>query len=451
MITVQEVAKPDTVMASALEQFQSSEMATHNLAMVYEFEQYWLKERPRLRLFTLANFTRTDKRVHINVAISARTDTVSQLDTFNGFDKFCREQDLASVRLSEPLQLETLSIPKPWGQEVWYTAVEERGVCSVGGIPLPWLIHCFPDYVTGMAGDMSPILLKILDPHSQPVYGDLYFEMHREKTEVYIVTHVDKDAWPDGKGQIRYGFDRNKIEHYVSTTEFKQAYLAAVKDYQTTRREIDEQFDTLREQAGFEPRDPVPPVILSAWQERLPHSLRQLEADKRKRMEAFWGIRHLQVGDVVNVQPFTPHSLQHGVRVIEFQTPHYERFILSFAQKVLTQDDWDTEAALDQMVISPAWRSTFDPHEVHGATEENIASFDRFSVRRLTIQPGHTFTSEVDRYQLVIAVRGHIRVADQLLKEEQAVLLSAKAGLGSIFNPHTDESAICLLAAPHYQ
>ncbi len=451
MITVQDVAQPGTVMARALEQFQSSNMMTHNLALAYEFEQYWLKERPRLRLFTLANFIRKAARVHISVAISARSDVVSQLDTFNDFDTFCQEQDLAKVCLSEPLQLETLSIPKPWGQEVWYTAVEERGVCSVGGIPLPWLIHCFPDYVTGMAGDTSPILLKILDPHPQPVYGDLYFEMHSEKTEVYIVTHVDKDAWPDGKGEIRYGFDRNKIEQYASTAEFKRAYLAAVTDYQTTRREIDEQFDTFRTQQGFEPGDPVSPERLSAWQERLPRSLRQLEADKRKRMEAFAGIRYLQVGDVVNVQPFTPHSLQHGVRVIEFQTPHYERFILSFAQKVLTQDEWDTEAALDQMVISPTWRSTFDPHEVQGTTEENIASFQEFNVRRLTINPGHTFESEADGYQLVIAVKGHIRVAHQLLEEEQAVLLSADADLGSIFNPHADESVICLLAEPRYQ
>ena len=71
-------------------------------------------------------------------------------------------------------------------------------------------------------------------------------------------------------------------------------------------------------------------------------------------MESFTRLLDLRVGDVVRVEPYYPHSLQHGVRVVELQTPTYERFIISFAQQVVTQDHWDSEHAIAHMSLDPA-------------------------------------------------------------------------------------------------
>ncbi|MBT6892720.1 MAG: hypothetical protein HOA25_14560, partial [Gammaproteobacteria bacterium] len=51
------------------------------------------------------------------------------------------------ICLSRPLELETVSIPKPWGREIWYSGIEQRGVSTVKGVPLPWLLSVFGDYL----------------------------------------------------------------------------------------------------------------------------------------------------------------------------------------------------------------------------------------------------------------------------------------------------------------
>ena len=82
------------------------------------------------------------------------------------------------------------------------------------------------------------------------------------------------------------------------------------------------------------------------------------EKNLRQEMNSFTSMHTLRVGDVISIPTYTPHALQHGVRAIEFQTPHYERQILSFAQKVLTQSDWDTESAIANAVITSEPAST---------------------------------------------------------------------------------------------
>ena len=44
------------------------------------------------------------------------------------------------ICLTRPFELETVSIQKPWGQEVWYSGIEQRGVSTVKSVPLPWLL-----------------------------------------------------------------------------------------------------------------------------------------------------------------------------------------------------------------------------------------------------------------------------------------------------------------------
>src|SRR5690606_22232694 len=105
--------------------------------------------------------------------------------------------------LDSPVALEPVVIPKPWGREVWYTGYEARGesrVVGAGGtMGLAGYLALAPEMLTG---NRPVVLLKVLDPSPVPVLGELYLEVHEHKREVYVVTHVDAGAWPDGTGYI---------------------------------------------------------------------------------------------------------------------------------------------------------------------------------------------------------------------------------------------------------
>jgi len=306
----------------------------------------------------------------------------------------------------QALRLSPTYIPKPWGREIWYTGVEQRGVCGFSDneteTPIPWLQAVMPDSAAGSAGE-SLILLKILDPSPEPVRGDLYFELHQEKREVYVVTHVDERAWPDGVGAIRYGFDSACRAQFSSDREFKAAYVKAVRDYEECRRRID----------ALPANAPVAPALHEA------------EAQRRKAMDRFTHLRPLRVGDVVKVPLLLPHSLQHGVRTVEFQTPVYERKILSFAQRVLTQDHWDTDQAAQIMHLEPPAEEAFELlHDEGGAKIERIVDFDDFEVRRVYLQSGAELQhNAVADYAVAMIVAGRLRLGGEDYQPGSALLL----------------------------
>ena len=330
------------------------------------------------------------------------------------------------VNLDAPLPLSTVRIDKPWGAEVWYTGIESRGVCRLGGTPMPWLITLAGPRLLG-GNEKAPVLLKILDPLPDAIYGDLYFEMHEEKIEVYIVTDIDSSAWPYGKGAIRFGFDPARLDAYGSHDAFAAAYLDTVREYRAVRQAIDARLDEMRERDGVATDEVVRPRQLEAWLAELDDELRAEETRLRKAMEGFSKLEPLAVGDVVRVPPLTPHSLQHGVRVIEFQTPHYERYILSFSQKVLTQDHWDTAEALSRV----NWDARLDESlpvvdQGDGWRIEMAADFPQFTVHRLSLASGATWRLNTqERYAIAIAVFGDISIGPEDLAPEQAVLLPA--------------------------
>src|SRR5690606_4251251 len=166
-------------------------------------------------------------------------------------------------------------------------------------------------------------------------------------------------------------------------------------------------------------------------------------------MEAFTGELRLGVGDVVKVPRLVPHSLQHGVRTVEFQTPVYERLILSFAQKVLTQSHWDTDEALDVLLMDPPAVEPFAVLEAgEGWQEELIVEFDDFEVRRLTLQPGAERQLRAPRdYSLCMAVGGALEVGQLTLEADQALLLPPVWRGGRVGNPGTVARTL-LLALP---
>ncbi len=317
------------------------------------------------------------------------------------------------IQLDAPVALQPVAIEKPWGQEIWFSGIEQRGESSVrqGDAQLP-LSHYLALAPQRLAQRAPPILLKILAPKAQAITGNLYFETHDTKREVYVVTHVDSTAWPDSKGAIRLGMNQTLRASYNSDEQFRAAYLAAVENYERIRRKIDDNHAS--------------------------SEIDELEESKlRQAMENFTAAVPLACGDVVQVAPGIPHSLQHGVRVFEFQTPTYERNIISFNQKVATQDHWDSRYAIANMSLAGPQAPTLETiSDTEDVRVERIVDFDEFVVLRVilaanTLWPIHHQDDHQDSYAMLAIISG-------------AASLTTKAGTVSLA---ADQSPAAFLPA----
>lgn len=424
----------------------------------YSFVQYYLADNPSIELLAVIG---VDSGNIKNIAVmpwqSGLENQLSACIDWLSVKDCLIEEGVPSFNLDVGIQLETIAIPKPWGQEIWYTGIEPRGQSRVtdglSSVPLPWLLSLLPEALTGKR-ERSLNLLKILDPLAEQVYGDLYFEQHEEKQEVYVVTHIDKQAWPTGKGGIRIGFDADKRSQYENDEACKAAFAKAVTNYEVIRRQIDLIIDDYREQQSIALDVPVNANQLKKWIKQLPVELIAKEEQLRAEMDSFKGLKPLSIGDVLKVPCYTPHSLQYGVRTIEFQTPVYERQIISFAQKVLTQDHWDTEAALCKTNLDIPTDDVLPViSNFNGVLIEEVVSFDSFYVWRLTLMVGAAYKLNINvNYAILITVCGAIKIsgdktnAPQILLPEQAALLS-KVTIKScveLCNNDTDETVILL-------
>lgn len=416
--------------------FARSDEVSDCFVFTYSFEQYYLPASPCLELLACVALSRDGDGVVARAAVleatsEAREALVCLAATPDDMQSYAGAFGAAWVDLFKALILKPVAIAKPWGQEIWYTGIEERGQSKVvgegvGETPLPWVLSLAPQLFSGGC-ERALCLLKILDPLPDEVYGDLYFEMHEEKREVYVVTHVDESAWPNGKGGIRFGFNQ-ALRAELGDTAFIQAYFESVKAYEEVRRDIDANFDERRLQLGVGINEPLSADVLKGWHALLPVSLQEQELMRRRSMESFTAVKELSLGDVVKVPCLTPHSLQHGVRTIEFQTPVYERKILSFAQKVLTQTHWDTEQALSLMSLAEPQSEPLPVlFESEMCSVEQVVQFDDFEVLRITLEPQSScdlqaFFSNVG-YALVMPVAGEVTLSGQDLPMENALLL----------------------------
>ncbi|MEM7077267.1 MAG: hypothetical protein AAF513_01450 [Pseudomonadota bacterium] len=315
------------------------------------------------------------------------------------------------------VSLAPVHIPKPWGQEIWYTGMEARGESQVVIDEVSWPLSAYlaqhPDPTAGAA----LLLLKILDPSPDADRGSLYFEVHEEKQEVYVVTHIDPTAWPDGCGAIRFGMSQTRRAASADDTTFRAEYRAAVGAYEQIRRAIDDR-------------------AVDA------ETARPEESRARQHMESFTELRPLRVGDVVSVPTWTPHALQHGVRVVEFQTQTYERYIISFNQKVLTQDHWDTAHAVERMQLEAPADPVF---EAVAPGVERIASFDDFNVWRVSFDVIQTLPMPPQiPYAVAMGISGEFACGDLTLQPGHACLIPHTAIAGQSIHG----SGVLLLAAP---
>lgn len=415
--------------------------------------QYYLPDAPTTQLIALLAYRR---RLPVAVVVfeEGRFTVDSVPTSQDALQGWAQARQLACVDLTQPLVLSPVHIPKPWGQEIWFTGIESRGQSGVRDdsghqVPLPWLLALLPEFLT--AGQPRGVtLLKILDPLPEPVFGDLYFEMHQQKQEVYVVTRVDDRAWPEGVGGIRLGFCQAKRSQYSSDAAFKSAYLAAVQDYQRVRNQIDGLLDQQRLRAGIALNAAVPTVQLKSWLTDIPQSLIVQEQQLRAQLDSFAAVRSLAVGDVVRVPCYTPHSLLHGVTTVEFQTPVYERQILSFAQKVLTQSHWDTAAAMAAVNLDAP-----EPEQLplladqDGCRREQVVAFDDFSVERVNLLPGASINMALTgRYALIMGVAGALQLANRPLPASEAHFVAASSQ-GVALRNGGSEPAVALVSVPN--
>jgi hypothetical protein len=414
------------------------------LLVQYRFKPYWLE--PQVEALNLAAlyflFTGPaggQLKVAVSSAPEALLAALEHTDlalTEDGFEHFCRDQGLPTFSPATMLALSPVTIPKPWGREIWYTGIEQRGVASAcsGGLltPLPLLLSALP---RGFCNNrqQSLVLLKTLDPLPDRDRGDLYFELHQHKREVYVGTAIDDQCWPEGRGAIRFGCEQQLRAKYPDDEQFRAAYLAAIKGYEKIRRQLDDDCGA------------ASPGATTVQRERW----RGEEVALREAMESFSGTLSLGLGDVVKVPCLTPHSLQHGVRTIEFQTPVYERLIISFNQQVQTQGHWDSEAAvalmnLDPVVQEPSGTVLDEP----GLIVQRIVAFDDFEVLRVHLAAGaHYRPVDIVDYCLLVAITGELSVGGEPLLPEQAALLAAASNGTEIVSARA-ESACFLLAYP---
>jgi hypothetical protein len=414
------------------------------LGVRFKHRQFYLPGEPSLPLLVLFWREQTGSPILFSIVEAVQPLVSEQIA------QLLERLQAPLFALDQPLRLQPVHIPKPWGQEIWYSGIEARGHSGVGDadgqIPLAWLLAALPRrFAAGNARGIN--LLKILDPLPDEVYGDLYFEMHEEKREVYIVTRIDPLAWPDGQGAIRFGFCREKRSEYPSDREFLAAYGAAVHKYRQVREEIDRQFDSRRAAHGYAANEPVAAATLMRWADELPADLRTQEQHLRSAMDAFSNMRPLSVGDVISVPTHTPHSLQHGVRTVEFQTPVYERKILSFAQKVLTQSHWDTSEALDRVQLDTPEQTPFlELARGEHFVCERIVDFADFTVDRIQFTaPGNYRLAAENDYRIAMVIGGDMALAGIDAPAESAWLIASGSPIEVIF---ARSGAALLVARP---
>lgn len=390
--------------------------------------------------------------LHVRLVLSSENNVKFFIKESNSAEVI-DEKHFSEFDISLPIELSPIEIPKPWGKEVWYTGIEERGVslAKVGSslVRISSILSTFGSLVMDEKSP-QPILLKVLAPNSHPERGNLYYELHVEKQEVYIVSGINN---PDGKtqGRMKYGINAKKLKEYESEESFKTAFKSSIKSYEKIRTEVESTFDKFRENDCINLTDSLTTKKLDEYYSKLPGELRQAELNAKKKVEEFVGWKTLKIGDVVAVETHVPHSLQHGVEVIEFQTPVYERRIISFDQKVLTQKNWDVDAAFEVMKLSApldAPLKVLDENKSYKV--EEVVKFSGFAVNKIHFESSYKLESS-NSHSLIFVLENDVLLASgskkmELFQGKAYFVPSCSAEL--IISPNNKPSCSVLVASP---
>jgi len=249
-----------------------------------------------------------------------------------------------------------------------------------------------------------------------------------------VVTEIDKTAWPSGTGIIKAGLHPDKITEYQKIHGEKWSdfllknFKQAIAEYEMLRRQIDESTESISTE------------------------LTAQELSLREKAAAFVGDCSVRVGDIVSFPVFQLHSLQHGIKVIEFQTPHYERLIVMFSQKVLTQKHWDTADALSKILPEIYELPELERlHKSAGILAERFVDFPQFTADRISLDTNHVWNDQLNgQYHLLITISGQATVFPEngqsvIMNPEEALFLAV--GMGSYRLMNTGDTPLIYLKA----
>ena len=95
------------------------------LLVDFELEAYWLEGSPNIPLTAI--YFESDRACSISVTDKALVS--STLLPADQYIQWSIGHRMVRYSPGSPIDLLPLAIPKPWGRALWYTGVEERGVC----------------------------------------------------------------------------------------------------------------------------------------------------------------------------------------------------------------------------------------------------------------------------------------------------------------------------------
>jgi len=120
---------PSRAIDSQLRQFLFSSEKETVFVVTYPFVQYYLPDSPEITLVSVVSLSkRQQDTANINITATVfqenqiSKDTLASLSpTFDSVSQFCENKKLPFFSFGEPVLLQPIDIPKPWGKEVWYT------------------------------------------------------------------------------------------------------------------------------------------------------------------------------------------------------------------------------------------------------------------------------------------------------------------------------------------
>ena len=145
-----------------------------------------------------------------------------------------------------------------------------------------------------------PILLKVPGkPNPEPNLGDLYFELHEKKTEVYVVTDINLKSWPNGIGKIRLGFNDKEIQSQGTPEKFIEKYLSSVEKYQICRNLIDSKLDQMKVSLGLSKDEIIEAELYRTFLAEIDKAIIDEEKILRKEMNKFTKLHDIKIGDAI--------------------------------------------------------------------------------------------------------------------------------------------------------
>ena len=101
-----------------------------------DHETPYLSDRDRLRLHVLLLNRDGESHVILREDQSDGMPPGGVVNSVEGFAALAALLGTRAICLQAPMPLSPVFIPKPWGREIWYSGIEERGVSTVHNVPI---------------------------------------------------------------------------------------------------------------------------------------------------------------------------------------------------------------------------------------------------------------------------------------------------------------------------